>query len=134
MPNPFYKATIILLLIFCNFSILPNEAKNNYKRMTLYGIASWYGPNFHGRLTANGEIFNKNMLTAAHKSLPFNTMVQVTNLRNKRSIVVRINDRGPYIPGRMIDLSESAARKIGLKACGIALVKLNILNTKSRIF
>lgn len=93
-----------------------------------YGNASWYGPKWHGRTTSNGEKFNKNKLTAAHKSLPFNTMVLVTNLKNNKSVVVRINDRGPFKPGRIIDLSEEAADKIGAKRDGIAYVKLRILN------
>jgi rare lipoprotein A len=74
-------------------------------------VASWYGPGFHGRLTANGERFNRNALTAAHRTLPFGTIVRVT-YRGK-SVVVRINDRGPFIKGRTIDLSEAAAKKIG---------------------
>ena len=93
-----------------------------------YGNASWYGPKWHGKTTSNGEKFNKNKLTAAHKSLPFNTMVVVTNLKNNKSVVVRINDRGPFKQGRIIDLSEEAADKIGSKKDGIAYVKLRILN------
>jgi rare lipoprotein A len=71
--------------------------------------ASWYGPRFHGRLTANGEIYDQMAYTAAHKSLPFGTLLRLTNKQNYKSIVVRINDRGPYIPGRKIDLSKKAA-------------------------
>ena len=71
--------------------------------------ASWYGPRFHGRLTANGEIYDQNALTAAHKSLRFGTILRVTNTRTNKSVIVRINDRGPYIPGRQIDLSKAAA-------------------------
>ncbi|MEL4898396.1 septal ring lytic transglycosylase RlpA family protein [Crocosphaera sp. Alani8] len=91
------------------------------------GMASWYGPGFHGRLTANGERYNQNGLTAAHKSLPFGTQVRVTNLRNGRSVIVRINDRGPYIHGRVIDLSKGAANVIGLVNSGVAPVQLEIL-------
>ncbi|EAZ92246.1 septal ring lytic transglycosylase RlpA family protein [Crocosphaera chwakensis] len=91
------------------------------------GMASWYGPGFHGRLTANGERYNQNGLTAAHKSLPFGTQVRVTNLRNGRSVIVRINDRGPYIHGRVIDLSKGAANVIGLLNSGVAPVQLEIL-------
>lgn len=86
------------------------------------GIASWYGPGFHGRRTANGERFNTHALTAAHRSLPFGTQVQVTNNTNGRSVVVRINDRGPYVGGRVIDLSNAAARAIGVS--GLAKVSL----------
>ncbi|WP_232509877.1 septal ring lytic transglycosylase RlpA family protein [cyanobacterium endosymbiont of Epithemia turgida] len=91
------------------------------------GMASWYGPGFHGRLTANGERYNQNGLTAAHKNLPFGTRVRVTNLNNGRSITVRINDRGPYAHGRIIDLSRGAARVIGLMGSGIAPVQIEIL-------
>ncbi len=91
------------------------------------GMASWYGPGFHGRLTANGERYNQNGLTAAHKSLPFGTQVRVTNLNNGRSVIVRINDRGPYIHGRVIDLSKGAANVIGLLNSGVAPVQLEIL-------
>ncbi|MCS7068403.1 MAG: septal ring lytic transglycosylase RlpA family protein [Meiothermus sp.] len=92
------------------------------------GWASWYGPRFHGRRTANGERFNKFHLTAAHRTLPFNTRVRVTNLQNGRSIVVRINDRGPYIRGRIIDLSYAAARRLGMHRQGIIQVKVEILD------
>ncbi len=91
------------------------------------GMASWYGPGFHGRLTANGERYNQNGLTAAHKTLPFGTQVRVTNLNNGRSVIVRINDRGPYIHGRVIDLSKGAANVIGLISSGVAPVQLEIL-------
>ena len=92
------------------------------------GLASWYGPRFHGRRTANGERFNKFHLTAAHRTLPFNTRVRVTNLQNGRSVVVRINDRGPYVRGRIIDLSYGAARLLGMQARGVVLVKVEILD------
>ncbi len=91
------------------------------------GEASWYGPGFHGRTTANGEKFNQEELTAAHRSLPFGTKVRVTNINNGRSVVVRINDRGPFAAGRVIDLSAAAARIIGMVGSGIAPVRLEIL-------
>ncbi|WP_147027178.1 septal ring lytic transglycosylase RlpA family protein [Methylobacterium oxalidis] len=78
------------------------------------GVASWYGPGFHGRRTANGERFNTRALTAAHRTLPFGTRVRVTNQTNGRSVVVRINDRGPYAGGRVIDLSSASAQAIGV--------------------
>ena len=78
------------------------------------GMASWYGPGFHGRRTANGERFNTHALTAAHRTLPFGSRVRVTNKTNGRSIVVRINDRGPFVGGRVIDLSNASARAIGV--------------------
>jgi rare lipoprotein A len=93
----------------------------------LASTASWYGPGFHGRRTANGEVFNQHAMTAAHKSLPFGTKVKVTNLNNGRSVIVRVNDDGPHIPGRVIDLSQGAAAKIGMLSSGTAPVKLQIL-------
>jgi rare lipoprotein A len=97
------------------------------QQATLASNASWYGPGFHGRRTASGEIFNAYDMTAAHRSLPFGTRVRVTNLNNGRSVVVRINDRGPAIPGRIIDISESAAEKIGMITAGTAQVYLRVL-------
>lgn len=94
---------------------------------TVTGMASWYGPGFEGRLCANGEIFDPNALTAAHPSLPFNTRVRVTNLTNGLSVIVRINDRGPYVNNRLIDLSAQAAREIGMFNHGVAQVRLDIL-------
>ena len=86
------------------------------------GHASWYGPGFHGRRTASGETFNTNALTAAHRSLPFGTRVRVVNEKTGRSVIVRINDRGPFIGGRIIDLARSAAQQIGM--AGVATVAL----------
>ncbi len=91
------------------------------------GIASWYGPRFHGRLTANGERYNMNDLTAAHPSLPFNTKVGVRNTRTGREVVVRINDRGPFSKNRIIDLSYGAAREVGVVAQGTASVELYLV-------
>lgn len=91
------------------------------------GTASFYARDFHGRRTANGETFNMEKLTAAHPTLPFGTFVRVTNLSNGKDVVVRINDRGPYVKGRIIDLSKSAAREIGLLRPGIAEVKVEPL-------
>ena len=92
------------------------------------GIASWYGGKFHGRLTANGETFNTHELTAAHKQLPFNTMVRVTNKTNGKSVQVRINDRGPFIKGRIIDLSKFAFSRIGNLRSGIVDVEIQIID------
>lgn len=91
------------------------------------GMASWYGPGFHGRTSANGETFNQYAMTAAHKYLPFNTRVKVTNLNNGASVQVRINDRGPYAHGRVIDLSAAAADYIGLSSAGVAPVKIEVI-------
>lgn len=96
------------------------------------GIASYYADKFHGRKTASGEKYNKNALTAAHRKLPFGTRVKVTNLSNGKSVVVRINDRGPHVRGRIIDLSIAAARRIGLVKAGTAKVRLDILEKKPK--
>ena len=98
------------------------------------GMASWYGGKFQGRLTANGEIFDTNKKTAAHKTLPFNTIVRVTNLDNNKTVEVRINDRGPFIEGRIIDLSRAAAEEIDMVGSGVARVRVEILGiTKDTI-
>ena len=102
-------------------------SKSQIKHLKQVGIASYYGPKWNGRRTANGEILDLNKLTAAHKSLPFNTLVKVTNLETGKSIVVRINDRGPYVSGRIIDLTDSAARELGILKKGIAKVKLEVI-------
>lgn len=91
------------------------------------GIASWYGPGFDGNLTANGEIYDMNGISAAHKTLPFGTVVRVVDLETGRSIVVRINDRGPFVEGRIIDLSKGAAEKLGMIERGIISVGLRIV-------
>ena len=88
------------------------------------GVASWYGPGFHGRKTASGERFDQNDLTAAHRKLPLGSEVKVTNLENGRSITVEINDRGPYAKGRVLDLSKAAARKLGMMENGVAKVRI----------
>ncbi|MGB3753026.1 MAG: septal ring lytic transglycosylase RlpA family protein [Parerythrobacter sp.] len=92
------------------------------------GVASYYGKRFHGRRTANGERFNMNAMTAAHKTLPFGTKLRVTNPRNGESVVVRVNDRGPFTPGRTLDLSRAAASEIGLVRRGHGRVKLERLD------
>jgi rare lipoprotein A len=106
-----------LLLVFFLPSILTAET----------GYASWYGGKFHGRTTASGETFDTHSLTAAHKTLPFNTIVKVTNLENGETVRVRINDRGPFVKGRIIDLSMAAAKAIGILGRGVAPVKIEIV-------
>ena len=86
--------------------------------------ASWYGPRFHGKFTANGEVYDQMALTAAHKSLSFGTLLKITNPKNGKSVIVRINDRGPYIEGRELDLSKGAAIELGILEKGIARVKV----------
>ena len=100
---------------------MPAEAEPK-ERTIEAGPASWYGPGFHGRSTASGEPFNTNELTSAHRTLPFGTRVKVVHQKTRRSVVVRINDRGPYTPGRVIDLSWASAQAIGLS--GVAQVAL----------
>ncbi|HEY8383323.1 MAG TPA: septal ring lytic transglycosylase RlpA family protein [Microvirga sp.] len=92
------------------------------------GSASWYGPGFHGRRTASGEIFNSSALTAAHRSLPFGTRVRVVDERSGRSVVVRINDRGPFTRGRIIDLAHGPARALGITGAGTSYVSLHRLD------
>lgn len=131
---------ILLLSLLCGF-ILINTSCSSRKVSTyrepsrpqysgkLYqtGVASWYGPKFNGRKTANGEIYNMNILTAAHKQLPFNTLVEVKNTRNGRRVMVRINDRGPFVKNRIIDLSKKAASRIDMLSTGTAPVEIRIL-------
>ncbi len=96
------------------------------------GTASWYGDYFEGRQTASGEPFNMYDLTAAHPTLPLGTVVRVTNLRNREAVLVRINDRGPVVPGRIIDLSYSAAKVLHFKAQGLQRVRLDIVKSQPR--
>lgn len=95
------------------------------------GVASWYGPGFHGQKTANGEVYNQKAMTAAHKTLPIPTLVSVKNLENGKEAIVRINDRGPFSKGRIIDLSEAAAHKVGMVDKGTARVKITVLSESS---
>lgn len=95
--------------------------------------ASWYGPGFHGRQTANGEIYDQYELTAAHKSLKFGTLLRLTNPENKKSIIVRINDRGPYIEGRDIDLSYASAKALGIIKPGVKKLKVELVQITDSI-
>jgi rare lipoprotein A len=104
---------------------VPPVSASNIKYVDLGMMkASWYGPRFHGRLTANGEIYDQNALTAAHKSFKFGTLLRITNIQTNKSVVVRINDRGPYIPGRQIDLSKAAAEKLDVINSGVKKLKV----------
>ena len=118
----FWFFTLTVLLLF--FRAAAQDKKPNQ----FIGRASYYADKFHGRRTANGERFDMNAFTAAHRSLPFGTRVKVTNLRNQKSVVLRINDRGPYIHSRIIDVSRAAAKVIGLIGIGSAMVSLQILD------
>ena len=102
---------VILLLSSCGYT-------------TRKGLASYYADSYEGKTTANGEIYRQGKITAAHKTLPFGTKVEVTNLSNNKSVVVRINDRGPYISGRIIDLTKAAAKEIDMLGAGVAKVKI----------
>lgn len=97
------------------------------------GIASWYGPDFHGKLTANGEIFDQNAVSAAHKTLPMPSVVRVTNLENGRSLMVRVNDRGPFAHGRVIDMSRRGAQLLGFEGQGTARVRVEVMAEESRM-
>jgi rare lipoprotein A len=94
---------------------------------TQNGIASWYGPGFHGKKTATGEVYDMHMLTAAHNTLPLHSIVKVTNLENNKDVVVRINDRGPFVDDRVIDLSLASAKELGVVGPGTAPVRLTVL-------
>lgn len=96
------------------------------------GVASWYGPGFHGRLTANGERYDMHALTAAHRTLQLPSVVRVENLQNGKAVIVRVNDRGPYIDDRVIDLSHKAAEALGMQDQGLAEVKVTVLPNESR--
>lgn len=96
------------------------------------GMASWYGPDFHNKRTANGEVYNMRAITAAHRTLPLPSIVRVTNLENGKSIIARVNDRGPYVKNRIIDLSQKGAELLGYKMQGTAKVKVEILAKESR--
>ena len=132
------KILTVLVMLTMSFSMIAATKKTAVKKTSgtkktvsskVYqtGTASFYGGKWHGKKTANGEIFNTYSLTAAHKTLPFNTRVRVTNLNNGKSVIVRINNRGPYIKGRIIDLSTAAFTAIESKNKGIARVKLEIV-------
>ena len=154
MVHPFLYVLAFFLLNSCSSKILVAKSKPPQKAQVFYGtpysvqnkiyyplthavkynekgVASWYGPKFHGKLTSNKEVYNMHSMTAAHKTLPFNAKVRVVNLNNSREVVVRINDRGPFVDNRIIDLSFSAAKKLDMIKNGTAQVKLTLLNSTS---
>jgi rare lipoprotein A len=122
------KTMIMLASLFASAAICPPlsaktaEPADMAERQVQQGEASWYGPGFHGRRTASGERFDTNAMTAAHRSLPFGTRVRVVNKHTGQSVVVRINDRGPYARGRVIDLSRASAQALGIS--GVAAVEV----------
>ncbi len=147
-----FAASLIFLTLYSLFLIQPSQASGSrppptqlpyvIDNRTYYpipsadgysedGIASWYGGKFHGRKTSNGEIYNMHAMTAAHKTLPMNTMLLIQNLENGRETVVRINDRGPFVRGRIVDLSYSAAKAIGIAQQGITKVHVTALGEET---
>ena len=127
MASTLLAAAFSLTLTFGDIqtaSAASSSAKANFRQV---GTASWYGPGFHGRKTASGERFDQNKLTAAHRSLPLDTKVKVTNLENGRSVEVEINDRGPYAGKRVIDLSKAAASRLDMTDDGTARVRIEVI-------
>lgn len=129
---PRSASALLLLLLLSSCGVVRKTAPEENARFISSGIASWYGPNFHGRLTANGEVYNMNDYTAAHRTLPFNTVLLVVNEDNDQSVRVRINDRGPYIDNRIIDLSRKAASEVDMIGSGTAPVRLYVLREGDR--
>ena len=125
-PNTALRAALIVSALLAGSGYAAAQERGV---QTISGPASWYGPGFHGRQTANGERFDQNGLTAAHRTLPFGTKVRVINRRTGKSVVVRINDRGPYHGNRVIDLSRGAAQAVGLTASGVAPVTIEVLGS-----
>ncbi|WP_439880687.1 septal ring lytic transglycosylase RlpA family protein [Pontibacter sp. MBLB2868] len=123
-----YLLTVIILLFIGIHQPIFAQTQD-----TQTGEASWYGSRYHGRKTSSGERYNKNDMTAAHKTLPFGTKVKVTNLDNNESVIVRINDRGPFVGDRIIDVSEAAARKIHIRAQGVGNVKIEVLESSAEL-
>ena len=119
-----------LVLLFLSFFVIGCATKKLYTGDVQIGEASWYGKPFNGKLTASGERYNMYAYTAAHNSLPFGSIVKVTNLKNNKSVIVRINDRGNFGGNRIIDLSYKAAKVIGIVNQGVAPVKIRVLSIK----
>lgn len=137
MKNIIVRAPILaslLMLAACNATTANMAGTNSVSaeaatgQTIQRGNASWYGPGFHGRRTASGESFNSSAMTAAHRTLPFGTKVKVVNEKNGRSVVVRVNDRGPFIRGRIIDLAKGPAQALGVTSTGTAYVSLHQMN------
>jgi rare lipoprotein A len=123
---------VLLLLAACAPRRIPPERAPSPAGAMQEGKASWYGGRFNGRKTASGEIFDDRLMTAAHKTLTFGTEVRVTNLNNGKQVVVRINDRGPYSPGRIIDLSRGAAERLDMIRSGVVPVRLEVTRPGKR--
>ena len=125
-PNQRWLPTVLLAVAACGGSVPPPMSSVSVS-WAEEGEASWYGPGFHGKRTASGEVYDMEDMTAAHRRLPFGTLVRVENRDNGRSAVVRINDRGPFARGRIIDLSRAAARDIGMLGPGTARVRIAVI-------
>ncbi|MAZ60699.1 MAG: hypothetical protein CMG50_00795 [Candidatus Marinimicrobia bacterium] len=144
-----FKVCIISILFFISCTVSPrysgggSHVKSKTKNLkiktvnkgnVLRGVSSWYGPNFHGKLTANGEVYDMYGVTAAHKTLTLGTVVRVTNLDNEKSLILRINDRGPYVDGRILDCSFGAAKKLGFHEKGTANVEIKIIEEGDGVY
>jgi len=135
----FFACGISVLLISCSSTVRYSSSKANTMKTTnakqtqlnnfvQTGIASYYADKFDGRTTASGDVFSQDKLTAAHRTLPFGSILKVTHLNNGKSVIVVVNDRGPYAGNRIIDLSKAAAERLGMLAEGIAKVRIEIIN------
>ncbi len=118
-------------LVACSTRASPNIHRH-FVSSSNVTLASWYGPGFYGRRTASGEVYNPKQLTAASRTLPLGTHAEVTNLANGRSVKVRINDRGPYVKGRKMDLSRRAAERLGMMRSGVTPVRITVTDTPRR--
>ena len=144
-----FRICLISILFFISCTVSPRyigggnyvkaktkntKSKTVNKGGVLRGVSSWYGPNFHGKLTANGEVYDMYGVTAAHKTLTLGTVVRVTNLDNEKSLILRINDRGPYVDGRILDCSFGAAKKLGFHEQGTANVEIKIIEEGDGVY
>ena len=118
------KITLGLLILFMLLTVSVSSEEVRLQ----YGKASWYGKSLHGRKTASGERFDKHAFTGAHRNLPFGTIVRVKNLKNGKEVLVTVNDRGPFVRGRIIDISRAAASQIGILSRGVARVKIVVVS------
>ncbi len=125
----YWLSIVTALLLFCTAcaSTGPTVNSPSGDRHEAVGLASYYADKFHGRTTASGETYNKHEMTAAHRTLPFGTVVRVRAVETRKSVVVRINDRGPFVDGRVIDLSYAAARDMGMIQSGLIEVELEVI-------
>ena len=128
-PSWAAAALVLLPALFVTGCATTGGAYKRSRGYTERGLASWYGPGFHGKRAANGEIYDQDALTAAHRTLPFDTVVEVRNRDNKRQVKVRITDRGPFVRGRIIDLSHAAAKQLDMIGPGVAPVEIRVVSS-----